>query len=48
MKRGEEARSALQLARAALDHLPDKSEFNAATNYTRQEWADYLDSLATL
>ncbi len=48
LNRTDEARSALQLARVALDHLPEKSDFNAATNYTRQQWADYLDSLTTL
>jgi tetratricopeptide (TPR) repeat protein len=48
LHRTDEARSALQLARVALDHLPEKAAFDAATNYSRQEWADYLESLATL
>ena len=43
-----EARNALQLARAALSRLPTEISFARTTNYSRSQWEQFLESLATL
>jgi tetratricopeptide (TPR) repeat protein len=48
LERIDDARNALQLARATLTRLPENIAFEQATNYTRPQWEQLLDSLGTL
>lgn len=43
-----EARSTLEQAKYALQHLPEGSVLDGATNYSREEWTRILDTLTTL
>lgn len=43
-----EARSTLEQAKYALQHLPEEAAVDATTNYNREEWTRLLDSLDTL
>ena len=43
-----EARSALAQARIILGRMKPETQFAQTTNYTRQQWSDRLDWLATL
>jgi hypothetical protein len=43
-----EARSTLEQAKYALQHLPSGAAADGTTNYNREEWNRLLDTLDTL
>jgi tetratricopeptide (TPR) repeat protein len=44
----DEARSTLQQAKYALNHLPESVSFDETSNYNRQEWGRLFDTLEAL
>jgi tetratricopeptide (TPR) repeat protein len=48
LNRPQDARGTLLQAKVVFNHIKPEAAFDETTNYTRDEWAKLLDSLATL